>query len=92
MAEASFTGFLNTLLIILLVIIALRVFFRIAGPYLMRYLLGKVEQRINQQFTQAQQRPYQQTTEHKETTIDPSSSKTPQVKKQIGEYIDYEEI
>ncbi|GET45090.1 DUF4834 family protein [Capnocytophaga felis] len=90
--EASLSGFIKTLFVILLVIIGLRVFMRILIPYLMRYFLKKVEQKFGQQFQQAQNQ-YQQRTKESQTINDNNAqSKNPQSKKKVGDYIDYEEV
>lgn len=90
---ASFNGFLRTILIILLVYYGFKILMRIFGPYLLRYMSKKVQQRFGEQFQYQQQ---QQTPNNKqkegETVIDkmPNTNKTSN--KNVGEYIDYEEI
>lgn len=98
-AEASFTGFVQTLLIIILIILGLRILFRIVAPYFMHFFLNKVGERMQKEFQRAQQQ-YQQNTYQtgnkqnvRETVINNNStSKNPQATKQVGDYIEYEEL
>ena len=88
---ASFTGFVRTVLIILLVYYGMKILTRLFAPYFLRYLSKKAEKRFGQQFgnyqNQAQPR-------HKEgdTTIDKMPDQTKSSNKEVGEYVDYEEI
>ena len=90
---ASLNGFLRTILIILLVYYGLKILIRLFGPYLIRYMSKKVQQRFGGQFQyqQQQQEPNSRQKEG-ETVIDkmPNTNKTSN--KNVGEYIDYEEI
>ena len=90
---ASLNGFLRTILIILLVYYGLKILIRLFGPYLIRYMSKKVQQRFGGQF-QYQQQQQEPTSKQKEgeTVIDkmPNTNKTSN--KNVGEYIDYEEI
>ena len=102
LAEASFSGFVKTLLIILLIIWGLRILLRWAAPYMLRFFLKRVGQKMQNQFQQTQeqysQNPYGQNTygqqnnsqSHKNTNN--NNHKNPKTTKQVGEYIDYEEI
>ena len=99
-AEASFTGFVQTLLIIILIILGLRILFRIVDPYYMHFFLNKVGERMQKEFQRAQQQ-YQQNTYQgtgnkqnvRETVINNNNtSKNPQATKQVGDYIEYEEL
>ena len=90
---ASLNGFLRTILIILLVYYGLKILIRIFGSYILRYMSKKVQQRFGGQF---QYQEEQQAQDYKqkdgETVIDkmPNTNKTSN--KNVGEYIDYEEI
>uniref|UniRef100_UPI00404AF642 DUF4834 family protein n=1 Tax=Gelidibacter sp. TaxID=2018083 RepID=UPI00404AF642 len=89
---ASLNGFLRTILIILLVYYGLKILMRIFGPYLLRYMSKKVQQRFGGQFQYQQQQSQTQKQKEGETVIDkmPNTNKTSN--KNVGEYIDYEEI
>ena len=99
-AEASFTGFIQTLLIIILIILGLRILFRIVAPYFMHFFLNKVGERMQKEFQKAQQQyqqnPYQETGNKqnvRETVINNNgTSKNQQATKQVGDYIEYEEL
>ncbi|MBO6606573.1 DUF4834 family protein [Psychroserpens sp.] len=88
--EASLTGFLRTILIILLVYYAIKILTRMFAPYLVRYMSKKMQQRFGGQFQQYQE-PRQQYKEG-ETIIDKMPEKESSSNKKVGEYIDYEEI
>lgn len=88
--EASLTGFLRTILIILLVYYAVKILTRMFAPYLVRYMSKKMQQRYGGQFQQNQE-PRQRYKEG-ETIIDKMPEKESSSNKKVGEYIDYEEI
>ncbi len=94
--EASLTGLLRTLFIIILVILAIRILLRILAPYMMRFFLNKVSERVQKEFerTQNQYQQYQNSTSDAQQTIinKKPHSKNPQATKQVGDYIDFEEI
>lgn len=87
MYEASFTGLLRTLAIILVVYYGLKIIARYIFPLFIKRTMNKMEDRFREQ--QEAQQPQQ----HKvgETVID---KKPPTKKKEVdgGEYIDYEEL
>ncbi|MBT8253204.1 MAG: DUF4834 family protein [Flavobacteriaceae bacterium] len=88
---ASIPGFLRTILIILLIYYGAKIISRLLAPYFLKYLSKKAEKRFGQQFENHQTHNQSQ---HKEgeTVIDkmPAEEKGPN--KEIGEYVDYEEI
>mgnify|MGYP000371483281 CR=1 FL=1 len=86
---ASFTGLVKTILILMLVYYGIKIFSRIFAPALMRYVAKKAEKQFSQQFNQNQSS--EPSKPEGETVID----KMPQSKssnKNVGEYVDYEEI
>ena len=85
--EASFVGFVRTILIIMLIWYGIKILSRLFAPYLMRFVAKKAEQRFGQQ--QNKQQPKQK---EGETTIDKSPKQTKTSNKNVGEYVDYEEI
>lgn len=89
--SASFTGFLRTLLIILLVYYGIKFLSRLFAPYLVRYMSKKMNERFRGQFQQQQN---QSEPKHKEgeTVIDKIPKQDTSSNKNVGEYIDYEEI
>ncbi len=88
MQEASLQGVLKIILIIILVYYGLKVLTRLFGPLLLKYVTKKAGEKFEQQFNQYQQP--QQSTEG-EVTIEKRTKKNSS-NKDVGEYIDYEEI
>ena len=87
---ASFTGFVRTILILLLIYYGFRILSRLLAPYILRYLSKKTQERFNRQFNN-----YQQQQEPRKKEGEVSIDKVPQKKtggKDVGEYVDYEEI
>ncbi|MDT0677218.1 DUF4834 family protein [Autumnicola musiva] len=89
MYEASFSGVLKTILIILLVYFGLKILFRLLGPLLLKYFMKKMGKKFQDQFNQ-----YQQPSQEKKgkVSIDKKPRKGSKSNKNVGEYIDYEEI
>ena len=87
---ASLTGFLEMLLIILLVYYGVKFLSRLFGPYMVRYLSKKMQE----QFGGAYQQQNKSKTKYKEgeTVIDKMPKQESSSNKNVGEYIDYEEI
>lgn len=84
---ASVPGFLRTILIILLIYYGIKVLSRLFAPFLMKFVVKKAEQRFGSQFN-TKEEPQKK---EGEVTID----KVPNTKssnKNVGDYIDYEEI
>ncbi len=88
MQEASLQGVLKVILIILLIYYGLKVLTRLFGPLLLRYVTKKAGEKFEQQFNRYQQ-------SYQSTEGDVTIEKKPKQKssnKDVGEYIDYEEI
>lgn len=81
--EASITGLLNTILIIIIIYYVIKIAARFLGPLLLKYAVNKVEKKVKTQFEQQQQRQHQHTQTNKK--VNPSTD-------DLGEYIDYEEV
>lgn len=92
MQLASFTGFLRTILIILLVWYGVKILMRIFGPYLMRYMSKKVQERFGAQFQQHANPQERNRPKDGETVIDKMPREHQNSNNKVGEYIDYEEI
>lgn len=86
-------GFLKIILIFLLVYFALKFIFRLAAPYLMRYLFKKAGQKMNRAFNPDyhQEKKSSKQKEGK-ITVDKVPERKKRNKKPVGEYVDYEEI
>ncbi|MFT4697565.1 MAG: hypothetical protein ACI8RP_001724 [Urechidicola sp.] len=85
--------FLKTILIILLVYFGLKILFRLAKPYLLRYIAKKAGSHFEKSFgnfaNQNQNKPKEN---EGEISIDKSSSNKQKSKNTVGEYVDYEEV
>ncbi len=88
MQEASLLGVLKVILILLLIYYGLKILTRLFGPLLLKYVTKKAGEKFQQQFQQHQQ---PQSSPNGEVTID-KKPKQNSNNKDIGEYIDYEEI
>ncbi|MCH2196019.1 DUF4834 family protein [Kordia sp.] len=82
---------LRTIAIIILVIYALRIIGRLFAPFMIRYVAKKAEKRFSEQFRQEAQFQQKKRAKEGETTIDtmPNNRKS---SKDVGEYIDFEEV
>ena len=88
MQEASLVGVLKFILILLLIYYAFKILTRLFGPLLLKYVTKKAGEKFQQHFDQ-----YQQPTasDNNGATIDKEPN--PKSKnKDVGEYIDFEEI
>lgn len=89
--------FLKTVLIILLVFFALRFSWKLAKPYLFKYIAKKMGQRFEKMFganpfgdNAFQQSP--KTEKEGKITIDKDAPNTQKGSKTVGEYVDFEEV
>jgi hypothetical protein len=90
MHEASFTGLLKIILIIILVYYTLKLLARIFAPFLFKYAAKKFEQKFGNSYNYHSKDSSKQQKEG-ETVID-SIPKQQKSNKNVGEYIDFEEI
>jgi hypothetical protein len=86
---ASVTGFVRTILIILLVYFGIKILSRLFAPIIFKYVTKKAEKRFGQQFGGFQKNEPPE--KEGETTIDKMPKKKSS-NKDVGEYVDYEEI
>lgn len=91
MQEASFMGVIRIILIILLVYYGVKLIGRLLAPFLMRSIQKKMEKRFSEQFEQYQ-RKSEPKHEEGETVIDKIPNRDNSSNKDVGEYVDYEEI
>lgn len=91
MYQASFSGFLQTIMIILLVYFALKIFIKWFGPRILRYFVKKMGEKAMRSFNQSS--PFSsEKKKEPEPEIKRKQPNTSKTKKDVGEYIDYEEI
>ena len=88
---ASVVGLLKTLLIIVLVYLGFKSLARIFAPFLLRFVAKKAEQRFGGNF---QSQNYKETrkSQEGETVIDKVPQQPKSSNKDVGEYIDFEEV
>ena len=89
--------FLKTVLIILLVFFALRFSWKLAKPYLFKYIAKKMGQRFEKSFGSNPfgDNPFQQNSKAEKegkVTIDKDVPNTRTSSKTVGEYVDFEEV
>lgn len=85
---ASATGLIRTILIILVIYFGIKILARLFSPFLIKFVAKKAEERFGGQFGSQQQAPPKK---EGEVTID-KIPKTKSSNKNVGDYIDYEEI
>jgi hypothetical protein len=81
--EASITGLLNTILVIVFIYYAIKFAAKLFGPMLLKYAVRKVEKKVGAQF---------QADEEVQKNPAKSEQKIKSSSDDLGEYIDYEEI
>ncbi len=83
--------FLKTILIVLLVYYAIKFLFKLAKPYLIRYISKKAGQQFEQSFGNAANAntPPQK---KGEITIETMPNQNRKQGKKVGEYVEYEEV
>ncbi|HSP83588.1 MAG TPA: hypothetical protein VLN72_07635 [Gillisia sp.] len=89
MHTASFESIVKTILIILLIYFGFKIFIKWFGPMILKYFLNKIGSKVQQQFNQQQNTPPEK---KGEVVIDKKTKKGRRANKNVGEYIDYEEI
>ena len=88
METASFNGFLKTLFYIIIAYYVIKLLARIFLPMLVK----KAVEKAGESFQQQQYRQYQQQMHNPNVTVDGSKAAKPRDNKNVGEYVDYEEI
>ena len=88
---ASITGFVRTILILLLIYFGIKIVARLLSPFLMRYVAKKAEQKFGQQFGKYES-PRETKRKEGEVSIDKMPDNSKSSSNDVGEYVDYEEI
>ena len=89
---ASATGLFRMVLIILLVYFGVKILARLFSPFLIKFVAKKAEERFGSQFGGFQGgKPKQNQKKEGEVVID-KIPKTKPSNKNVGDYVDYEEI
>lgn len=89
MQEAGFLNFLRTILIIILIWYGLKLIGRYVFPIFFQKMVKNFEKKVREQ--QGFQQPVDNSKEG-ETTIDKKPIQTKESNKNVGEYVDYEDI
>ena len=89
MQEASMTGFLRTILIIVLVYYGIKFIGRYLFPIFFQKLVKNMEKKVKEQ--QGYQQPEEKINVG-ETTIEKAPRETKGKSNNVGEYVDYEEV
>lgn len=88
MQAASLTGVLNTILIIILIYYGLK----FVGKFLLPIFLQKAMQNVEKKFNQQNAGQNQNESNEGETTIDKKPIPPKESNKNVGEYVDFEEV
>ena len=89
----SISGLFKMVLYLLLFYFLAKILLRVFAPYLFKYAAKKAEQKFGQQFGGFQQNKTKQKQQKAgETIIDKMPEQNKTSNKNIGEYIDYEEV
>ena len=89
---ASVTGLMRTILIILLVYFGFKILARLFAPVLFKYVTKKAEKKFGQQFGNKNTNQTNQPPEKEGETVIDKIPNTKSSNKDVGEYVDYEEI
>lgn len=87
--QAEITGFLKTILTLVLFYYAFKFLARLFAPYLMKKAVNKMKQKAEQQYRSKHQ---EADIREGETIIDKKPTNNKQSNKSVGEYVDFEEI
>jgi len=90
MYEASFSEVIRVVLIILLIYFGFKLIIRWFGPLILKYILRRVGKKFEKQFGNFD--PAAEKKKEGEVSIEKKPKKPRDGKKDVGEYIDYEEI
>ena len=85
-------GLLKTILIIALVYYGIKILSRIFAPFLLKYAAKKAEQKFGDQFGQFRKGQNSEPQKKEGEVIIDKIPKTKISNKDVGEYVDYEEI
>ena len=92
MQEASFTGFIRTLIYIIAIYYIIKFLARLFLPILVKKAVEKAGENFQKQQQYARGNSWQKTANNDEIIIDTANAKKPRETKKVGEYVDYEEI
>ena len=82
-------GLIKTLLIVLFIYYTFKFFARLLAPFLMKKVADKMQQKAEERFGNYQKKPE---VEEGETIIDKKPTNGQQSNKDVGDYVEFEEI
>ena len=91
MQTASFSGFLETILYVLAFYYIFKFLARLFFPILVKKVVEKAADNFQQQY-QSQSQQNQASAGGKDISYDEAQQKKPRETKNVGEYVDYEEL
>lgn len=92
MQEAAFSEVIRVVLIILLIYFGLKILFRLLGPLLLKFILKRVGKQFEKKFGSFDTSRTSKKKKEGEVSIEKRPKNTRKSKKNVGEYIDYEEL
>ena len=92
MQEASFLGFIKTLIYIIAIYYIIKFLARLFLPILVKKVVEKTGENFQKQHQNGRGTSWQKNQKNDEVIIDTSNAKKPRETKKVGEYVDYEEI
>ncbi|HHC79598.1 MAG TPA: DUF4834 family protein [Flavobacteriia bacterium] len=90
MQLAYISGFLRTILILVLIYYAVKIIGKYVFPVILKNMMRNVEKKFNQQ--QQENVSREQSVKEGETIIDKTPGQTKKSSDDVGEYVDYEEV
>lgn len=92
MQDASFVGFIKTLIYIVAIFYIVKFLARLFLPILVKKVVQKAGENFQKQRQYSTGTSYQKTSNTDEVIIDTNNAQKPRETKKVGEYVDYEEI
>jgi len=92
MQEASFSGFIRTLLYIMAFYYIFKFLARLFFPIVVKKVVEKASENFQKQQQNAQSNSWQKTPNNDEIIINTANAKKTRETKKVGDYVDYEEI
>ena len=92
MQDASFAGFIKTLIYVVAIFYIVKFLARLFFPVLVKKVVEKAEENFQNQQQNAQNSSWQKQPKSNDVIIDTSNAKKSRQTKKVGDYVDYEEI
>lgn len=92
MQDASFAGFIKTIIYIVAIFYIVKFLARLFFPILVKKVVEKAGENFQNQQQNAQDSSWQKKSKSNDVIIDTSNAKKSRQTKKVGDYVDYEEI